>query len=407
MCRGVDADLLIQTYKNLIVMAKVTNPFIVRGVIPPEYFCDREQETKKLVGWLTNGNNVVLIASRRIGKSRLIDHCFEQPELKDAYYKVFVDIMQTGNIQEFTYELGKAVFDTLSPVSNRLAKLFMQTVQSLHGEFGIDPITGHPKFSFSLGHISNPTYTLDEIFRFLEQADKPCLIAIDEFQRIADYPESNVEAILRTHIQRMSNCGFIFSGSERHMLGQMFLDSNRPFYSSASIMNLEEIRKDKYCAFAMEHFSEFGKRIEAANVIRVYDLFSGNTFALQKTMNMAFMSTPDKGECTLNIIHEAIDDILEDNTYEYRNRLMTMGSAQKQVLYAIGKKGKVAQITGAEFINRNKLGSASSVQSAMRKLLTDGWVTEYTDDEGKKVYHLTDYFLTLWIQQKYGMGYTL
>lgn len=388
-------------------MAKVSNPFIVRGAIPPEYFCDREQETIKLVKLLTNNNNVVLIAPRRIGKSRLIDHCFEQPELKDIYYKILVDIMQTGNIQEFTYELGKAVFETLSSVSNRLSKLFMQTVQSLHGEFGMDPVTGNPKFSISLGHISNPTYTLEEIFRFLEQADKPCIIAIDEFQRITDYPESNVEAILRTHIQRLSNCGFIFSGSERHLLGQMFQDSNRPFYSSASIMDLEEIPQDKYNSFVIDCFKKFGKNIESVNVNRVYDLFSGNTFAMQKTMNIAFMLTPDNSECTLDIIHEAIDDILEDNTYEYRNRLMTMGSAQKQVLYAIGKKGKVTQITGAEFINLNQLGSASSVQSAMKKLLADGWVTELADEEGKKAYQLTDYFLTLWIKQKYGVGYNI
>ena len=166
-------------------------------------------------------------------------------------------------------------------------------------------------------------------------------------------------------------------------------------------------RPDKYNSFVIDCFKKFGKNIESVNVNRVYDLFSGNTFAMQKTMNIAFMLTPDNSECTLDIIHEAIDDILEDNTYEYRNRLMTMGSAQKQVLYAIGKKGKVTQITGAEFINLNQLGSASSVQSAMKKLLADGWVTELADEEGKKVYQLTDYFLTLWIQQKYGVGYNI
>lgn len=388
-------------------MAKVTNPFIVRGAIPPAYFCDREAETEKLVRSLTNGNNVVLIASRRIGKSRLIDHCFEKPAIGDGYYTVFVDILQTANMQEFTYELGKAVFEALSPVSSRMAKLFIQTVRSLHGEFGIDPITGHPKFSFSLGHIENPIYTLEEIFRFVEQADKPCIIAIDEFQRIAFYPEKNVEAVLRTYIQRLNNCGFVFAGSERHLLGQMFQDSNRPFYSSAGIIALERIEKTKYAAFAIEHFAEFGKRIDADSVNRVYDLFAGNTFAMQKTMNVAFSLTAAKAECTLDVVREAIDEILEDNTYDYRTRLMTMSTPQKEVLYAIGKRGVATQITGAEFVNHNRLGSASSVQSAMRKLLADGWVAETVGEEGKKSYQLTDLFLALWIQQRYGVGYHL
>ena len=280
-------------------------------------------------------------------------------------------------------------------------------MRSLHGEFGIDPITGHPKFSFSLGHIENPIYTLEEIFRFVEQADKPCIIAIDEFQRIAFYPEKNVEAVLRTYIQRLNNCGFVFAGSERHLLGQMFQDSNRPFYSSAGIIALERIDKTKYAAFAIEHFAEFGKRIDADSVSRVYDLFSGNTFAMQKTMNVAFSLTAAKAECTLDVVREAIDEILEDNTYDYRTRLMTMSTPQKEVLYAIGKRGVVTQITGAEFVNHNRLGSASSVQSAMRKLMADGWVAETVGEEGKKSYQLTDLFLALWIQQRYGVGYQL
>lgn len=388
-------------------MAKITNPFIVRGAIPSAYFCDREQETNKLVRNLTNGNNMVLIASRRIGKSRLIDHCFEQPVIKDVYYTIFVDILQTANMQEFTYEFGKAVFETLSPLSSRMSKLFMQTVRSLHGEFGVDPLTGHPKFSFSLGHIENPAYTLEEIFHVLEQADKPCIVAIDEFQRIAFYPEKNVEAILRTHIQRMSNCGFVFAGSERHLLAQMFQDSNRPFYSSAGILVLERIDRDKYAAFAVEHFAEFGKTISADSVNHVYDLFSGNTFAMQKTMNVAFSLTADRSTCTLDIIRQAIDEILEDNTYDYRTRLMTMSSSQKEVLFAIGKRGVAAQVTGADFINRNRLGSASSVQSALRKLVADGWVSEIAGEDGKKSYQLNDLFLALWIQQRYGVGYML
>ena len=128
---------------------------------------------------------------------------------------------------------------------------------------------------------------------------------------------------------------------------------------------------------------------------------------MQKTMNVAFSLTAAKAECTLDVVREAIDEILEDNTYDYRTRLMTMSTSQKEVLYAIGKRGVATQITGAEFVNHNRLGSASSVQSAMRKLIADGWVAETVGEEGKKSYQLTDLFLALWIQQRYGVGYHL
>ena len=389
------------------IMAKITNPFIIRGAIPEAYFCDRERETERLVRYLTNGEHVVLHAPRRIGKSKLIEHCFEQPAIKGKYYTIFVDILQTGNLQEFTFEFGKAVFETTASLGNKMLKQFAQTVQSLHGDYSIDPFTGFPKFSMSIGHIANPIYTIEEVFRFLEQADKPCIVAIDEFQRIADYPEKNVEAILRSHIQRMRNCEFVFAGSDRHLLGQMFQDYNRPFYESAAILTLEKIERSVYNAFVLKHFEEFGKHIASEDVDRVYNLFDGNTYAMQKTIHTAFSLLSENETCTLPTIRQAIDDIIEDNDFSYRTHLMPMGLSQKEILYAIARSGVASQITGAAFVNKYRLGSASSVQSAVRKLKADGWISEYMNQEGQKKYQLNDYFLMLWIQKNYGKGYDL
>ena len=386
-------------------MEKITNPFIIRGAIPKAYFCDREKETEQLVRYLTNGENVVLHAPRRIGKSKLIEHCFELPAIKGKYYTIFVDILQTGNLQEFTYEFGKAVFEATVSLGNKMLKQFAQTVQSLHTEYTIDPFTGFPKLSMSIGHIENSVYTIEEVFRFLEQADKPCIVAIDEFQRIAEYPEKNVEAILRTHIQRMQNCEFVFAGSDRHLLGQMFQDYNRPFYESAAVITLEQIERSKYNTFVTTHFEEYDKHISEEDVNRIYALFDGNTYAMQKTFNMAFSLTAKMESCTLGTIRQAIDEIIEENDFTYRTHLMTISLSQKEVRYAIARSGKAIQITSAAFVGKYRLGSSSSVQSAIRKLKADGWIAEYINKDSQKYYQLNDYFLMLWIQKKYGRGY--
>lgn len=387
-------------------MKALENPFVIKGTIPDAYFCDREQETEQLVRWVTNGNNVVLIAPRRMGKTQLIDHCFAQPAIKNKYLTIFVDILQTTNLQEFTYELGKAVFEAAGTIESKLMRLFMQTVRSLQGEFGFDPVSNLPKFTLSIGHIDNPVYTIEEIFRFLDSAEQKCIVAIDEFQRITQFPEHNVEAILRTHIQHMRNCNFIFAGSEHHLLGQMFINYNRPFYASATMISLEKIECSKYADFAVMHFKEYGKHISAETVKHVYKLVDGNTFALQKIMNVAFSLTREE-ECKLNTVKRAIDEIISSNDYDYRTRLMNVSVPQKEVLYAVGRKGTVSQITGSEFVTTFRLGSASSVQSAVRKLRADGWLSEFFDADGNKQYQLSDIFLTLWIQSKYGMGYNL
>ncbi len=74
---------IIFLQKNNHLMAKVTNPFIVTGKIEPEYFCDRMQESARLVKSITNGNNIVIISPRRMGKTGLIQFCCNKSEIAD------------------------------------------------------------------------------------------------------------------------------------------------------------------------------------------------------------------------------------------------------------------------------------------------------------------------------------
>ena len=99
--------------------------------------------------------------------------------------------------------------------------------------------------------------TLDEIFRYLEKASRPVIVAIDEFQQVAYYTEKNVEALLRTHIQHCRNARFIFAGSQRHVMGNMFANASRPFYQSVSMMYLECIGLSEYENFANGMFTVY------------------------------------------------------------------------------------------------------------------------------------------------------
>jgi len=386
---------------------KISNPFIVKGTIPEAYFCDRVAETQKLKTLLLNRNNVVLKSPRRVGKSGLVLHTFAQPEIAGNYYVFFVDILSTSSLQEFTFELGKAVFSAIAPISKRMTDLFFRTVRSIHADYGVDMITGYPKFSFSLGAIANPLYTLEEIFQCIEAADRRCIIAFDEFQRITSYPEQNIEAVLRTHIQHMSNCDFIFAGSERHLMTRIFDDSSRPFYNSTASLNLDPIQQDVYSDFVCEHFAEFGKSIDKADVQRVYSLFRGNTFCMQQTFNISFLLTEKGKTCSLERIRYAIDEILLDKERDYQGHLASLSLRPKELLYAIARQGEATQLTSAEFIHRHHLSSSSSVQSCTKQLLDGEWITFDVSESGEKIYRLSEPFLSLWIQDRFGTGFYL
>lgn len=378
-------------------MATKMNPFIVTGKIAPEYFCDRVQESARLVKSITNGNNLVIISPRRMGKTGLIHFCYDKPEISKEYYTFFIDILHTSSLREFTYLLGKEIYDSLLPRSRKMVKLFLQTLKSISGKFGFEPGLNLPVFNIELGDIERPEYTLDEIFYYLNQADKRCIVAIDEFQQIAKYPEKNIEALLRTYIQQQANSNFIFAGSERHMMQEMFLSSARPFYQSASLMDLKAIPSEIYVDFVISHFKKRRKHIEESSVEKVYNLFKGHTYYMQKTFNEAFADTPEGGECTLDVIRTAIDAIIASNDTIFREILSNIPEKQKILLYAIAREGEAERITSSDFIKRHSLVSASSVQSAVKKLLEKDLITE-----SNKVFSVTDKLFAMWMNQMYG-----
>ncbi len=379
-------------------MAKEKNPFIVTGKIQPEYFCDRINESERLVRSVTNGNNLVIISPRRMGKTGLIQFCYDKPEISETYYTFFIDILHTSTLREFTYLLGREIYETLLPLSKKMLQQFVQIVHSLSGSFGFDAVTGTPTFNVELGDISRPEYTLEEIFQYLSNADKPCIVAIDEFQQIAKYPEKNIEALLRTHIQKIANSHFIFAGSERHIMQEMFTSSARPFYHSADILELRAIDKDIYVSFVIKHFEQRNRSIAAAAVEYVYDLFKGHTYYIQKTFNEAFADTQPGETCTMETINGAIDNMIASNDTVFREILSNIPERQKELLYAIALDGEAEQITSAAFVKRHKLTSASSVQSAMNKLLEKDVITQIN-----KCFSVTDKLFAMWINRIYGL----
>ena len=373
-------------------MAKI-NPFITSAYISPAYFCDRVMETTVLLRYLTNGNHVALISPRRLGKTGLIAHSFHQNKIQQEYYTFLIDIYATKNLQELVFELGKSILNGLRPFGRKAWDAFLNSVSSLRSSISFD-YTGNPSWNLEMGDIKAPAVTLDEVFQYIEHADKPCLIAIDEFQVIAKYPEKNVEALLRTQIQHCNNATFIFSGSQRHMMGEIFTSPSRPFYQSTAIMDLKPIQEEVYCEFAQHHFSNNGKHIETDAVHNVFQRFEGITWYIQFVLNSLYSLTQDRETCTIDKVEIAIDNILAQLSFTYSSLLFQLPAKQKEVLMAICKEGKAKEITSSRFLNTHKL-TASSVQGAIKGLLDKDFVTYELG-----IYSVYDKFFEEWLKRQ-------
>lgn len=373
------------------------NPFILGHKIQRPYFCDRFDEQRRLLSAVANGRNIVLISPRRMGKTSLVHVALhDDPVITDDTLTFFIDILQTNSLNEFTYLLGKTIFTTLLKKNEAKVRGFLAALKSLKGSFGFDPISGSPTFNISLGDIKTPEYTLDEIFGYIEQSEKHIIIVIDEFQQITKYPEKNTEALLRSHIQRLSNTSFVFAGSEQTILQQMFVSSKRPFYNSAEIMHLGPIDEDIYVDFAQRLFAERNRQIDHRAIRTIFNLFDGNTFYLQRTLNGAFADTPDGAFCSSDTVTRSVKAMLAANEVIYREILSSVSASQKATLYAIAKDRIVANPTGSAFIKSNALTSASSVQSAIQKLTKSSLISK-----SETGYFISDPLLRIFINKLY------
>lgn len=375
---------------------------MVTGKIEREYFCDRVVESRLIVKSIENGNNLVLISPRRMGKTGLVHYCYDFEFEKDEYYTFFIDILHTTSLQEFTYLLGRKIYETVLPKSKKMMTAFIHSLKSISGQFGFDPISNTPTFDLSLGDIVRPELTLEEIFYYLEHADRPCIVTIDEFQQIAKYPEKNVEALLRTHVQRMSNCQFIFAGSEYHVMQEMFISANHPFYNSADILELKPIEEAVYARFVCEWMGKYQRGIDESLVQWVYHLFRGNTYGMQKTFNEVFAIMSDGETCAKQTVAQAINNVIDSKEPLFQELLSNIPEKQKPLLYAIAADGEVDKITSAAFIKKHKLASASANQYAAKQLMASGVITKL---HGK--YSLNEQFFDIWINRMYGKGLIL
>lgn len=376
-------------------MAQAGNPFITAGYVSAEYFCDREAERKRLLQEVADGNNIALVSTRRMGKTGLIEHCFRNKQVGRDYYVFFVDIYASKSLRDFVFLLSKVILEELKPFGRKALELFWGSVKSLQAGITFD-VTGNPSFHVQLGDIQDTAVTLDELFTYLKNADKPCIVAIDEFQQITGYPEKNIEAMLRTHIQHCPNARFIFSGSQQHMMTNMFLSGSRPFYQSVSMMHLESIPLDEYTAFAQRHFGEAGKRVTAGTVEAAYRRFNGITWYLQKVMNVLFSQTERGETCEAGMLDGALDGIVNAYQYVYSETLFRLPEKQKELLVAIAKEGKAKNVTSGSFVKKYSLSSPSSVQSALKGLLEKDFITQELG-----VYSVYDLFLSIWLQKNY------
>lgn len=371
---------------------KPNNPFLVYGYNSPEYFCDREKETEKMISALNNERNLTLIAPRRMGKTGLIKNVFYQlksEKKQDAAY-FYMDIYSTRDLKAFTQLLAQTVLGELDTLSQNILRQMTGFFKSCRPVISADERSGVP--TVTLDFIpERAEQTLKEIFDYMAASKKSCYIAIDEFQQIMEYPEKGIEALLRSYIQFMPNVHFIFSGSKKHVMEEMFASAKRPFYQSTQIIILNEIPLESYYAFAQKFFAQVNRELPKEAFEYLYEMESGHTWYIQSILNRMYEKKTKR--INIEMVNECVDDILNEMETIYQSNLTLLTNNQVELLKAIASEGSVKSVNSNDFIKKHHLKTPSSVNVALKSLINKELI--YNTTEGYIVY---DRFFGKWLK---------
>ncbi len=372
-------------------MQKAITPFPTTGYFGPDYFCNREEELEQLLRNVKGGNSTTLVAMRRLGKTALVSHLFHY--LGTRYHTIYLDILPTESINDFLNQLINAAFQVL-PESTSPGKKIWKFVRSLRPAVSYDALNGSPVFSIHATSEESKR-SIEELFTILENQSKRVIIAVDEFQQILHYPENQTDAWLRSVIQKLTNVSFIFSGSQQHLMQELFSDPGKPFFRSAQFMKIGKIDQKTYAAFIMHKFGEHHKSIAEDTVLSLLDWADCHTYYVQLLCNRVFLASGKRivDETWKNEAFRLLKE-QEFVFYGYRDMLT---KPQWELLRAIAAKGLVYQPTSADFISSFGLGNPATVLRSLRSLHNKELVHHEIDAEGNSVYTIYDVLFRRWV----------
>jgi len=364
------------------------NPFFIKGYHGPEYFCGRVEETRKLISAIRNGRDVTVMAPRRYGKTGLIHNAFSQ--LSGEYVPIYLDIFQMRNLVEFIRAFSNVVVSVLSSPLEKTGRGLLDFFRSCRPTMTPQG-DGRVEFSFDVVP-RQAEATLRDVFAFLESRKVSPVIAIDEFQQVREFPEPGVEALLRSHVQFCKKAHFVFAGSKKHLMEEMFALPRGPFYQSTQLMSLEAIPCGQYVEFAEGFFRRAEKTFDRTAFEALYKRFNGITWYVQAVLNRVWESP--RGLKDVEAADAAVDTLIDEGASTYSDLLRSQTDSAQRILRAVAQEGAVGEISSKDLVSKHNLPAPSTIRSSVADLTERDLL--YRDADGYVVY---DRLFGIWLSR--------
>jgi hypothetical protein len=373
-----------------------TNPFRFGALALDEAFTDRERELEELTADIRNGQDVVLFAPRRYGKSSLLWRV-AQRLVTEGVLVAQVDLMRTPTKEKLAEKLAKTIHEE---IASRLFRA-RERVRVFAGlrikpTVTVDPEDGSLSFGFDArASKQDIDATLEGLLalpgRLAAERDRRVALVLDEFQEVVEI-DPGLPKLMRSVFQEQPEVAHVYLGSRRHIMARIFNDENEPFWRSAKQMELDVIPRAPFQRYAAERFAHTGETLDPGTCARLLKLTGGHPYATQEALYFLWEETP-AGETAEGVrLERALEALLRSEHAHFSLLWSRAAAAQRMVLQALAAE-QPGRPLSSEYQRRHSLPVTATVQTALEALMT----AELVSRVGRGAYRIAEPFLAEWI----------
>jgi len=363
-------------------------PFKSGMIVGQDDFCGRAQEIHLLSSYIESKNRCYLYGERRVGKTSLVLETTHRLK-KDC---ITIDLLGVKTEDDLCRRLIKSILSFHHSKPPQLMELLKQFA-GLRPQLGIDPLTNLP----TIGLLSTAALTIDDLesaFDVLKKHEKT-VVFFDEFQDMLEL--ANAEAVLsimRSKIQTLTHVAFVYAGSVRNSMLDIFTQDSSPFFKSAFPLNVSAIEEDVFLKFIAKKFRKSRRKIDAAAMHKIYGVCNGVPGDIQRLCASLWDISDDDDEINDVLLPAALKHVFAFEIPAYERILHSVSPQQMKTLLALADLGGESGISH-ELIQRTGITLSGSVHKAMKGLVEKRVVCKLNE-----TYKFSNPFFKCWLLSK-------
>ncbi len=374
-----------------------TNPFVFGTIVSDENFAGRKDEIKEITRDLAGKTNLIIFSPRRYGKTSLMFKVIDELK-KQGIVCVYADLYPAVTKEKFANILASSIAKAKAGKINEIIQIIKElippiklTMRPEEAESGIELelSKGKEDIDASLTKL----YDLPE--RVAKKMKKKLVVVFDEFQEITKLDGQEIEINIRSKLQQHKNVSYVFMGSQRHLLDQMFNDKNRPLYSAGKLFNLSRLSKEEFSRFIKERFKTGGFTASKDVISQILQLTQCHPYYTQQLCHEIWNQciSQEKKSVEEEDITQAKEQVLKNQNYAYTSMWDLTKGKQRALLHAMAISDEKT-IFSTDFREKYRLGASSTVARAVEYLEEKGLVGKDRND-----YVISDAFFQEWIKR--------